>query len=369
MNYNLAILPDEYRTTAGSELAERIIRVKQKLGSRLLILTHHYQRVEIVECGDFVGDSYGLSKTAAQSPHAEHIVFCGVHFMAESANILCNPEQKVYLPNPSAGCPMADMAPSEKVYDAWDDIERRLGKKRVVPISYINCSAELKAFTGKNHGLICTSSNADAAFKWAYDKYEKLFFFPDQHLGRNTANKFGVSKDQIVLYDPDKAEGGVGEEDLERARVILWYGLCHVHAMFKDEYIDEWRQKDPSVKVVVHPECKEAVVDKADAVGSTSYIVKYVEEAPPGSTIAIGTELNLIHRMAITHKDKNIYELSGDSCPMCANMFRTSLADLCFTLENFDKANRIVVPEKIRVDAKVALARMLEVGISGKLSV
>lgn len=362
MPLGLATLPDEYRTANEDDLEKRIRAKKEELGEKLFILTHHYQRVEIVQMGDRVGDSYGLSKIAANSPKAEMIAFCGVHFMAEAANILCAPHQKVYLPNPTAGCPMADMAPTNKVFQAWDYIESVLGKNKVVPISYMNTTADLKAFTGKNGGLICTSSNADAAFKWAYDRYEKLFFFPDQHLGRNTANKYGVPKDQVVLYDTGKPGGGIDEDTLKKARVILWKGHCYVHTKFKPEHVDLWREKNPKVKVVVHPECPEEVVDKADAVGSTSFIVKYCEEAPPGSIIAIGTELNLVHRMAITHTDKKIYELAGDACPVCSNMFRTTLADLCFTLENPEKAARISVPAEIKKDAKIALERMLEIG-------
>lgn len=362
MPLSLAVLPDEYRTADENELIKKIRAKKEELGKKLLILTHHYQRVEIVRMGDKVGDSYGLSKIASRSPDADIIAFCGVHFMAESANILCTPHQKVYLPNPSAGCPMANMAPASRVYDAWDHIESVLGKGKVVPISYMNTTADLKAFTGKSGGLICTSSNADSAFKWAYDKYEKLFFFPDQHLGRNTAKKYGIPKDQVVLYDPKSPDGGIDDSSLQKAKVILWNGYCYVHTKFKPEHIRSWREKDPKVKIVVHPECMEEVVDNADAVGSTSFIVKYVEEAPPGSIIAIGTELNLIHRLAITHTDKKIYELGGDTCPVCSNMFRTTLADLCFTIENPEKAFRVEVPDEIKSDARLALERMLEIG-------
>ncbi len=362
MGYGSVALPDRYRVASESELAERIRAAKRNFDNRLLVLTHHYQRVEIVRMGDCVGDSYGLAKTAAQSPDAEYIVFCGVHFMAEAADILCKSSQKVYLPNPEAGCPMADMAPADLVYDVWDAIEKELGKGRIVPISYMNTSAELKAFTGKKGGLICTSSNAAAAFKWAFNRFDKIFFFPDQHLGRNTANKFGIPKDQIVLFDLEEADEQTDRKRLGKARVFLWPGHCYVHSKFKPEHVDHWRQTDGSVKIVVHPECSEEVVDKADAVGSTSFIVDYVEKAPSGSAIAIGTELNLVHRLAITNEDKKIFELSGDSCPMCANMFRTTLADLCFTLENLETANRVVVQEDIKADAKIALERMLEVG-------
>lgn len=357
-----AVLPDEYRTADENDLIKRIQARKTELGKNLLILTHHYQRVEIVQAGDRVGDSYGLAKIAANSPDAETIAYCGVHFMAEAADILTAPHQKVYLANPTAGCPMADMAPASKVYEVWEHIESVLGKGKVVPISYMNTTADLKAFTGRNGGLICTSTNADAAFKWAYDRFEKLFFFPDEHLGRNTAKKYGIPRDQVVLYDTKQPGGGIDDETLKKARVILWHGHCYVHTKFKPEHIDAWREKDPKVKIVVHPECPEEVVDNADAVGSTSFIVKYCEEAPPGSIIAIGTELNLIHRLAITHPDKKIYELAGDTCPVCSNMFRTTLADLCYTLENPEKATQVIVPDDIKEDARIALERMLEVG-------
>jgi len=357
-----AVLPDEYRTADENDLISRIQARKKELGTKLLILTHHYQRVEIVRTGDKVGDSYGLAKIAANSPDTDTIAYCGVHFMAEAADILTAPHQKVYLANPTAGCPMADMAPANKVYEVWDHIESVLGKDRVVPISYMNTTADLKAFTGRNGGLICTSSNADAAFKWAFDRFEKLFFFPDQHLGRNTAKKYGIPKEQVVLYDTKKTAGGIDDETLKNARVILWHGHCYVHTKFQPEHIDAWRQKNPEVKIVVHPECREEVVDMADAVGSTSFIVKFVEEAPPGATIAIGTELNLIHRLAITHPDKKIFELAGDTCPVCSNMFRTTLADLCFTLENPEKATQVMVPDEIKIGARIALERMLEIG-------
>jgi quinolinate synthase len=362
MNINSIILPDEYRTATEEELTRRIQTEKKRLGKRLTILTHHYQRFEIVAQGDYIGDSYGLSKIASQLPQTESIIFCGVHFMAEAANILCRPEQKVYLANLSAGCPMANMASAEQVYDAWKQIETVIGQGHVVPISYMNSTAELKAFTGRNGGLICTSSNADAAFKWAFSRHEKLFFFPDQHLGRNTANKYGIPRDQIVLYDPRKPLGGIDPSDMNKAKVILWHGYCYVHTKFHENHIDEWRKREPSAKIVVHPECEEAVVDKADAVGSTSFIVDYVEKAPSGSTIIIGTELNLVNRLARIHTDKKIFELSTDSCPICSNMFRTTLADLCYVIENFDDANLIIVPDDIKTDARLALQRMLEVG-------
>jgi quinolinate synthase len=355
-------LPEEYRIYSEDELRLRILAEKKRLGKRLMLLTHHYQRYEIVGLGDRAGDSYGLSKIAAGSPESEYIVFCGVRFMAESARILCRPEQKVYLPNRLAGCPMADMAPSEPVQEAWELITEIIGKGTIVPISYMNSSSELKAFTGRNGGLICTSSNADKAFNWAFDRFEKLLFFPDQHLGRNTAKRLGITPDQIALIGPKEISNGFDREKIKHAKVILWYGYCYVHNKFTLDHIREWREREPQVKIVVHPECIEEVVDNADAVGSTAFIVKYVENAPPGSIIAIGTELNLIHRLAMIHTDKQIFELSGDACPICSNMFRTSLADLCYNLENIDSVEQITVPDDIMDDARLALERMLEIG-------
>jgi quinolinate synthase len=362
MKSGSAILPDKYRQADEEELSRRISSVKERLGERLLILTHHYQRVEIVRHGDYVGDSYGLARKASRSEKAEHIIFCGVHFMAEAADILCRSDQKVYLPNPEAGCPMADMAPSDLVYDVWDTLESSLGERRVVPVSYMNTTADLKALTGRKGGLICTSSNAAEAFRWAFERYEKLFFFPDQHLGRNTAKRLGIPSEQVVLFDRKKLWQDIDREKLEKAKVILWSGHCYVHSTFRPEHIDNWRKSHPDVIIVVHPECIQEVVDSADAVGSTSFIVDFVEKAPRGSTIAIGTELNLVHRLSLTHGDKNIFELSRDSSPICANMFRTSLADLCFNLENLDSANRITVPQETRIQARRALERMLEIG-------
>lgn len=362
MNHNLAILPDEYRTASEGELKKRIIARKKQLGEKLVILTHHYQRSEIVAFNDFVGDSYGLSEAASRQEKAEYIVFCGVRFMAEAADILSDDNKKVYLANPTAGCPMANMAGAEEVQESWDYLESVLGPGKVIPLSYMNSLATLKAFCGRHGGLICTSSNASVAFDYCFAKKKKLFFFPDQHLGRNTANSKDIPKDKIVMYNPNLKNGGLNPESIERADVILWYGYCHVHTNFKPEHVVGIRKKFPDVKVVVHPECREEVVDMADSVGSTSHIVKYVEKAPSGSTIAIGTELNLIYRLAVTHPDKKVINLAGKLCVVCPNMFRTSLHDLCFTLENFDESGLVKVPDDISRDAYIALERMLEVG-------
>jgi quinolinate synthase len=362
LNYHLASLPEEYRLLDDAELKRRIRAKKDAYGDRVLILTHHYQRVEVVAFHDYLGDSYALASEASSQKKAEYIVFCGVRFMAEAADILTAPHQKVYLANPTAGCPMADMAQTDDVYDSWDYLESILGKDKVVPLSNMNSSAELKAFTGKHGGLICTSSNADAAFDYCFKQNKKLFFFPDQHLGRNTANKKGIPKDKIVMYNPKLENGGLKPDELKRAEVILWYGHCHVHTNFRPEHIIKARQQYPDAKIVVHPECSEDVVALADSVGSTAHIVKYVEKAPAGSIIAIGTEINLVNRLALNHPDKKIIGLAGDLCALCSNMYRTSLNDLCFTLENFDKAELISVPNPIASFARVALERMLIIG-------
>jgi quinolinate synthase len=353
-------LPQEYREASPAELKERILTAKTALGKKVLILTHYYQRMEIVELGDVAGDSYGLSQIASESV-AEYIIFCGVHFMAEAAHILSKGDQKVFLPNPLAGCPMADMAEMADVLEAWKVLENFGGNTRIMPISYMNSAAGLKSFCGQRGGLICTSSNADAAYRYGLERREKLFFFPDQHLGYNTGIKFGLNPGDMVIWDFSKEQGGLTDQQIEQARAILWKGHCHVHTNFKPEHIKEIREKHPGVKIVVHPECPYDVVALADAAGSTSFIVKYVESQPSGTTIAIGTEINLITRLAHKHPELKIMELSGQTCPVCANMYRTTINDLAHCIENLDKIKPIVVPEDTRKFALIALERMLQV--------
>ncbi len=354
-------LPKEYREATVDDLQARAQAVRDRLGKRLLILTHHYQRVEVAAFHDHLGDSYGLSKLAAAQREAEFIVFCGVHFMAESADVLTAPEQKVFLPNPLAGCPMADMAEMADVLAAWECLEEFGGDRRVMPISYMNTAAGLKAFTGRNGGLICTSSNARAALTWAFGLREKVFFFPDEHLGYNTGIALGIAPEEMVLWDFKRDGGGLTRAQMEKAKIILWKGHCHVHTNFRAEHVEQVRRDYPGVKVVVHPECPHEVVRLADSVGSTSHIVDFCRKAPAGSTIAIGTEINLIHRMALEHPDKRIFELSGQTCPVCANKYRTTLNDLVYTLENLDTVKPIAVKEPIRSEARLALEKMLEI--------
>ena len=354
-------LPKEYREAQVDELRERIRAAKERLAERLVILTHHYQRLEVVEFGDHVGDSYGLSKIASEQHEKDIIVFCGVHFMAESADILTAEHQNVYLPNPLAGCPMADMAEMADVMEAWRYLEPFGGDERIMPISYMNTAAGLKAFTGEHGGLICTSSNAVAALKWGFERREKVFFFPDENLGYNTGLKLGLKPEEMVIWDFSRERGGLSEEEIDRARLILWKGHCHVHTTFTPEHVHEVRRKYPGVKVVVHPECVPEVVALADAHGSTRFITEYCAQAPPGSIIAIGTEINLVHRMAHMYPDKTIFELSGQVCPVCANMYRTTLNDLAYCLEHYADLKPIKVFEPQRSKARLALERMLEI--------
>ena len=357
-------IPDSYRTQSPEELKRRIADAKARWGERLVILSHHYQRMEIVPFGDFLGDSFALSRKAAIQPKVERIVFCGVHFMAESADILTPPEVKVYLPNPYAGCPMADMAPKIQVDRAWKELAE-VTNETVIPISYMNSAAVLKAFCGRNGGLICTSSNARQALEWAFARGRKVFFFPDQHLGRNTAKRMGISKDDMILWKPSHPLGGNTEAAVRKAKVILWQGYCHVHMNFTLESIQALRAENPEIRIVVHPECKEEVVDAADAFGSTKFIVEYVNKQKPGTALAIGTELNLVQRLAHEHPEMSIVPLQKDGCATCVNMFRTKLTDLAWSLDLLDKNDdtlRIDVPEPVRSEARIALDRMLEIG-------
>ncbi|MEW5795360.1 MAG: quinolinate synthase NadA [Candidatus Zixiibacteriota bacterium] len=355
-------LPKEYREAATDELKDRIRASRARLGRRLCVLVHHYQRMEVVQFGDFVGDSYDLSKTAAAQKKAGIIVFCGVHFMAESADILTGSHQNVYLANPLAGCPMADMAEMADVLEAWEYLKPFGGAERIMPVSYMNTTAGLKAFTGRNGGTICTSSNAAAALQYAFERREKAFFFPDENLGMNTGRRMGLKSEEMIIWDFSRESGGLTEEQIDRAKLILWKGHCHVHTNFTPAHVANMRSTYPNVQIIVHPECVPEVVDLADGVGSTKYLVKYCEAAPSGSVIAIGTEVNLIHRMSELYPDKTIMQLSGDICPVCANMYRTTLNDLAYCLDHHDDIKPVVVTDPDRSDALLALERMLEIG-------
>jgi quinolinate synthase len=338
------------------ELVERIRTIKEALGKELLILAHHYQRKEIIDLGDFRGDSFGLSKKAAEDSEARFIVFCGVHFMAESAAILAQPHQTVQIPDYEAGCWMADMADAHDIEKAWDEIIAISGEGSVVPIVYMNSDAFLKAFCGRHGGTVCTSANADRAIRWGFSVGQKILFFPDQHLGRNVGNQMGLQPEEMIIWDPKKPAGGNTPEDIDRAQLILWDGYCLVHTRFEVEHIVQMRKKFPNAKIVVHPECTQEVVALADACGSTSFIVNYVKNAPSRATIIIGTEINLIHRLALVSPDKTVIELHRSLCP---NMFRINLKNLLWTLENIGQVNVVTVPEAIKAEALVALDRML----------
>lgn len=341
----------------GTEILKRIREKKAALGKDLLILTHHYQRKEIVDLGDFRGDSFELAKKGAADRDARHIVFCGVHFMAESAAVLCRSHQTVQIPDREAGCPMADMADTATVEEAWREISAIVGEGAVIPVAYMNTNADIKAFCGKRGGIICTSANCGSAFRWAHERAEKILFVPDQHLGRNTANRMGIAREEIIVWNPGEPLGGNSEDAIRKARLILWNGYCIVHARFTAEHVREMRKSVPEARIVVHPECPEEIVSLVDACGSTGFIVKYVKEAPPGATIAIGTEINLVHRLSLEYPDKKVLDLHRS---LCANMFKINPGNLLRTLENLGTVNLVTVPEAIRNDARLALDRMLE---------
>ncbi len=338
------------------EITDRILAIKETLGKKLIILTHHYQQKEIVDLGDCRGDSFGLSQKAAADKAARFIVFCGVHFMAESAAILSRPHQVVQIPAPEAGCPMADMAEINDVEDAWKDVTDIVGEESVIPVVYMNSDARIKAFCGRHGGTVCTSSNALDAFQWGFGQREKVFFFPDQHLGRNSGNQMKIQAEEMIVWDPEKPLGGNTPEAVRTARLILWDGYCHVHTRFQVSQVLKMRKKYPDAKLVVHPECSQDVVELADATGSTSFIVKYVKNAPPGTTIIVGTEINLINRLALENPDKKVLELHYSLCP---NMFKINLSKLLKTLENIGQVNIVTVSEAIKADARLSLDRML----------
>ena len=357
-------IPISYLKTAPEVLDDRIAEAKAALGQRLVVLGHHYQRNEIIKFADLRGDSFKLSQYAASQKSTEYIIFCGVHFMAETADILSTPEQKVVLPNLTAGCSMADMAHIDDVLDCWDDLEDVLGADgSIVPITYMNSTAAIKALCGRNGGIVCTSSNAPAAFRWAFERGQRILFLPDQHLGRNTGVKLGIDPEDMLVWNPFKPMGGHSEEALRRAKVVLWQGHCSVHTRFSVAQIDEARRRSPDVNVVVHPECFMEVVQAADFNGSTEYIIKVIEEAPPGSVWAVGTEISLVNRIAQQNPDKTVFCLDSVVCP-CSTMYRIHPAYLSWVLDGLNAGvvvNQISVDDQTRQEASVALDRMLSV--------
>ncbi|MBB6344154.1 quinolinate synthase NadA [Nonomuraea muscovyensis] len=354
--------PGELPPASDPDLVERARKAKEALGDRLFVLGHHYQRDEVIQFADVTGDSFKLARLAAARPEAEYIVFCGVHFMAESADILTGDSQKVVLPDLAAGCSMADMATFDQVEECWEALEDAGLAGQVIPVTYMNSSADIKAFCGRNGGVVCTSSNARRALDWAFEQGEKVLFLPDQHLGRNTAVlEMGLSLDDCVVWNPHRPNGGLTREQLERAKMILWKGHCSVHGRFTAESVDDVRRRIPGVNVLVHPECRHEVVLKADQVGSTEYIIKALEAAPAGSSWAVGTELNLVKRLAQMFPDKNVSFLDRTVC-YCSTMNRIDLPHLVWALESLalgEVVNQITVDDDTSHWARVALDRML----------
>jgi quinolinate synthase len=355
--------PGELPAASDPALVERARRAKAQLGDRVFVLGHHYQRDEVIQFADVTGDSFKLAREAAARPEAEFIVFCGVHFMAESADILTSADQKVILPDLAAGCSMADMARLAQVEDCWDVLADAGVAGVTVPVTYMNSSADIKAFCGREGGVVCTSSNAKKVLEWAFARGEKVLFLPDQHLGRNTAVlQLGIALEECVLYDPHQVDGGLTPDELRAAKVILWKGHCSVHGRFTPQAVHDVRARIPGVQVIVHPECQHEVVLMADQVGSTEFIIKAVESAPPGTRWAVGTELNLVQRLARAHPEQEVTFLEQHVC-YCSTMNRIDLPHLVWALENLvagHVVNQVVVDPDTEHHAKLALQRMLD---------
>ncbi|MDQ1456730.1 MAG: quinolinate synthase [Actinomycetota bacterium] len=358
-----APLPDDFTLATDDELVDRIATAKKTLGDRLVILGHHYQRDEVIRWADAVGDSFLLARFAADNEVATDIVFCGVHFMAESADVLTGPHQRVILPDLNAGCSMADMANIDQVDEAWDEIAAITAIDRVVPITYMNSSAALKAFVGRNGGAVCTSSNARAVLEWALGQGEKVLFFPDQHLGRNTGYTMGFGEADMRVWNPHEECGGLEERDVKDATLLLWKGHCSVHQRFRPAHVEAARAEYPGIEIIVHPECAHDVVEVADRVGSTERIQEWVRAAPAGAALAIGTEIHMVQRLAREHGDKTVVSLDPLVCP-CSTMFRIDAPHLAWVLEHLvagTLVNQIVVDVDTAGWARTALERMLAI--------
>ncbi len=356
-------LPEKYLGLPNAEMDARIAAARQTLGRRLLILGHHYQRDEVIRFADSTGDSFRLAREVASRPDADYVVFCGVHFMAESADVLGAPHQHVILPDLAAGCSMADMAAPDQLENCWEELTQ-MGIAGVVPVTYINCAAAIKAFVGERGGTVCTSSNAAATLKWAFARGEKVLFLPDQHLGRNTAYKMGIALDEMVVWDPHEMFGGLDPDQVARAKMILWKGHCSVHTRFSVQQIASIRTQHPGVRVIVHPEVPWEVVEAADDSGSTEYIIKTVTGSPAGSIWAVGTEVHLVNRLASElAPERTVLSLDRFGC-LCSTMFRVSPNHLLWILEELVEGrvnNRIVVPDDQKHWTRVALDRMLSI--------
>lgn len=356
-------IPLFYAQMDGDELERRIAAARTALGTRLVILGHHYQRDEIIKYADYRGDSFKLAQNAAAHTEADYIVFCGVHFMAESADVLSAPHQKVILPNPAAGCSMADMANIAEVEECWEMLLDQLGEDAgIIPVTYMNSAANLKAFCGRHGGVVCTSSNAPKVMQWAFRQGQRVLFFPDEHLGRNTALAYGIPAEQMFVWNPkDPLASDSADAEIERAKIILWKGYCTTHMRFNLQQIEKARADYPGIKVLVHPECRQEVVAAADLYGSTEYIIEQIEKAPSGSQWAVGTEINLVHRLAQEHSDQRIFCLDPVVCP-CSTMYRIHPAYLAWVLEALvhdEVINQVSVDQETVHWARVALERML----------
>jgi len=354
-------IPNEYLHYTADELDQRIGEAREKLGETVTILGHHYQREEVIKYADFQGDSFLLAREAGTRPEADYIIFCGVHFMAETACILAAPHQRVILPNITAGCSMADMAPMEDVDDAWAELEDVLGSGGIIPITYMNSIASIKALCGRNGGAVCTSSNAKATLEWAFEQGERVLFLPDQHLGRNTALDLGIPLDEMIIWNPFRQLGGNTPDQIRNAKMILWQGHCSVHTRFTVGQIESARALHPDINIVVHPECPMETVQAADMVGSTEYIREMVNSAAPGSKWGIGTEVSLVNRLAINNPDKTVFCLDPVTCP-CSTMYRVHPAYVLWMLDGLLEGkvnNEITVPDDIKRDSRIALERML----------
>ena len=354
----------DYASVSDEELFARIVAAKQSLGDRVLVLGHNYQRDDVIVHADLRGDSLLLSRLAAERSQYPSVVFCGVHFMAETADIVSRSSQTVILPDLAAGCSMADMAAIEQVDQCWEELGRVLRvEEEVMPAVYVNSAAVLKAFCGEHGGITCTSSNAKAVMEWCWARREKILFFPDEHLGRNVANRMGIPRERMIVWDPFLPYGGNTKDAIRQATLILWKGHCSVHQMFQPAHVEYFRKTYPGIQVIVHPECHENVVNQADVVGSTETIIRTVKQAPPGTLWAVGTELNLVNRLKHEETDKQVFFLSSTVC-RCATMFRIDAAHLCWSLENLARGcvvNQISVPDDDKVLARIAIDRMMAV--------
>lgn len=351
--------PEQYFDLPEKKLIDGIKSRKTEYGKRVMILGHNYQKAQVYELADYHGDSFSLSKTAAQQEDAEFIVFCGVDFMAETAAILSQEDQQIIHPSHQASCPMAEMAQIDQVTRVWEQMGEVLNLDSVIPVCYMNSDAEIKAFCGRNDGAVCTSSNAEKIFKWALNQGEKILFIPDKYLGENTALDMGIDEQRLLLWNSSRDFGGLNKDQIKDAEIFLWDGYCHVHRWFKPSHIDKIRESYPEVDIVVHPECRREVVKKADYSGSTGFIGEFVEEAPEESVIAIGTEINMVKRLGREYSNKKIIPLSRSLCP---NMSKINLYNLAYAMDNLGETNVVEIPDNIVEEAKIALERMLRIG-------